>query len=290
MQEPTVHVVTKILIVFCAVLSLLLAALTMAYASNAGEIRANYKAEEAARITAETALKDGISQWETERAKLQTDLVNANNAVGDTEGRAKGLEAKNSELSTQLEQAKAAAEAVGNRIVSLTAATNTQAEEIKLYHDEVTKLRDEGLKTSRREIELVDHINDLEAAREVLEQTARALREQLAEVQLAMQNIKAGNAGDKGGEPFVHAGQVITARVLNVMKSPTGEDLAEISEGSNRDIKPNMRMNIVRGKDFLADLIILSAEPQRAIGRIVKLDSKAPDVKPQDTVLSSLQK
>src|SRR5207302_492460 len=102
-----------------------------------------YKAEEAARITAETALKDGISQWETERAKLQTDLVNANNAVGDTEGRAKALEAKNTELSTQLEQAKAAAEAIGNRIVSLTAAANTQAEEIKLYHSEVTQLRDE---------------------------------------------------------------------------------------------------------------------------------------------------
>jgi hypothetical protein len=285
-----VHVVTKILIVFCAVLSLLLAALTMAYASNAGEVRGTYKAEEAARITAETALKDGISQWETERAKLQTDLVNANNAVGDSEGRVKGLEAERTELRTQLEQSKAAAEAVGNRIVQLTAATNTQAEEIKLYHDEVTKLRDEGLKASRREIELVDHINDLEAAREVLEQTARALREQLAEVQLAMQNIKAGNVGDKSNEPFVHPGPVITARVVNVSRSPSGDDLAEISEGSNRDIKPNMRMNIVRNDKFLGDLIIITAEPQRAVGRILKLDPKAPDVQPQDTVLSRLQR
>jgi chromosome segregation ATPase len=290
LQEPTVHVVTKILIVFCAVLSLLLAALTMAYASNAGEIRSNYKAEEAARITSETALKDGISQWETERAKLQTDLVNANNAVGDSEARVKGLEAERTELRTQLEQAKAAGEAVGNRIVQLTAATNTQAEEIKLYHDEVTKLRDDGLKASRREIELVDHINDLEAAREVLEQTVRAVREQLAEVQLAMQNIKSGNANDQGNEPFVHTGQLISARVLNIQKSKAGETLAEISEGSNRDIKPNMRMNIVRGDQFLGDLIILTVDPQRAVGRIVKLDPKAPDVQPQDRVLSSLQR
>ena len=46
------HIVTKILVVFCAVLSLLLAALTMAFASNAQALRDNYKNAENEKIAA----------------------------------------------------------------------------------------------------------------------------------------------------------------------------------------------------------------------------------------------
>jgi hypothetical protein len=286
-----VHVVTKILVVFCAVLSLLLAALTMAYAANAGEIRKAYKTEVDLRLAAEAAKKDAESQRALLVSEYELKLRERDSAVEQREALVKNLQGERAELKTQVEQLKAAAESNNNRLIEISSTASTQAELIKVYRDEVTRLRDESLTASRREIDLVDRINDLESAREVLEQTARALREQLHEAQVAAQTAATGGrpASAGAGTPFVNPGPLITARVTEVFKTPAGEDMVVINEGSNRDIQKNMDMSIVRGADqFIAKLIIVSVEPQRAVGRVEWLNRKPGEIKPQDRVLSRL--
>lgn len=282
------HVVTKILLVFCAVLSLLLAALTMAYAANAGEVRAGYRAMELEKLAAQAARDDLQSQWDRRETELRDKVSAANQAMLNFQNENGALQTQRTELRTQLEQAKAEATAAANRIVGLSGTANTQADLIKVYRDEVTGLRDDMVKGARRSSELVDRINDLESQLEVREQNARALQEQLKEVQLALQQAQSGTGVTRGADqPFEHVGTPIFARVLEVFKSPNNDDLVTLSEGSNRNIKPNMLMNIKRGDKFIAKLIIITVEPNRAVGRVDKLGQDVT-VQADDEVVSTL--
>lgn len=277
------HVVTKILVVFCAVLSLLLAALTMSYSSNAAALRDSYRQLESAKLSVEAInsdLRSSLDQRESVSAAALKAEQEKNNA---TQRQLTDLQSERTRLLTQLEQAKAAAEGVSNRIAQLAATAETLAKMNSSYRDEVTALRDDSLQSNRREIELTDRIRDLEGQREVLEQTARALREQLRETQLAALNKSASSPGADGS--FEHVGAPIFARVLEVSTLPSGDEAVTISEGSNRDIKPNMKLNIIRGSEFLGTMIIMTADANRAIGRI---NLKKGTIQPQDTVVSHL--
>jgi multidrug efflux pump subunit AcrA (membrane-fusion protein) len=284
-----VHVVTKILLVFCAVLSLLLAALTMSYAANASEIRAGYKAMELEKLAAQSARDDLSSQWQQQVAKWEADIKAANDGLDSVRAENANLQAQRTELRTQLEQAKAAAEAAANRIVDLAGTANTLADLNKVQREEVSRLRDVQVQSSRREAELLDRLNDLESQREVLEQNARALQERLKETQLELTTAKGGGTVNDPNQPFEYVGSPIFARVTEVFKSPNQEDMVTISEGSNRNIRQNMIMNIVRGDKFIAKLIITTVEPNRAVGRIDKL-GKEVAVQTDDRVLSTLLK
>ncbi len=281
------HVVTKILIVFCAILSLLLAALSMAYSANADAVRSSFKSEEAAKIAAQAYVKAQESQWTTERANIEKDLAAANQAAVDREKAVVQLQTERSQLRTELEQAKASLQGVQNRIDQLAATTETQAGLNRAYRDEVTKLRTDLLEASRREIELTDRINDLDSAREVLEQTARALKEQLAEAQLALQSAKEGNVPGAVGLPTVPL-VLVRGRVTEVFKSPASEEMVVIDVGSNSGLKENMRLNITRAGSFLAYITLVKVEPQKSVGRVTLHKDPSTEVKPEDIVLSKL--
>jgi hypothetical protein len=286
-QETPVHAVTKILAVFCAILCLVLAALTMAFAANADAIRRSHKSIDSARIAAESASKNEVAQFAQERVTseerfraLQAELAARSKEVSD-------LQSQRTTLLADLERAQAESASIKNQIAQLGATTQTQASVITNYHQEVTSLRDELLSSSKREIDLVDRINDLESAREVLEQNSRALKEQLEEAKLAVQN-----AGRPGGgtadEPRELAGPLIRARVVDVKKSPSGEDLVVISEGANRGVKENALLHIVRGGDtFVGSVVITSVEPGQAVGKL-NLYGKQITVQAGDMVLSRL--
>lgn len=282
------HPVTKILVVFCAILCLVLAALTMSYAANADVIRRSFNGERAARVTAEAAAKNEVAQFAQERVSaeersrtLQTELASRSKEVSD-------LQSQRTTLIADLERATAEVASIRNQIAQLGATTQTQASVITNYHQEVTALRDEMLASSRREIDLVDRINDLESAREVLEQNSRALKEQLQEAKLAMQNAGSPGGGTSADEPRELAGPLIRARVLDVVKGPSGDDMVVISEGANRGVKANAILHIVRGGDtFVGSVVITSVEPGQAIGKL-NLYGRTMAVQAGDTVLSRL--
>src|SRR5436190_6960359 len=92
-QELTVHTVTKVLVVFAAVLCVLLAALTMAYSVNAERIVGDYRAQVNARQAAEQSASSDIGRARAEQQAL-------NDRIAD-------LQNKNTGLSTQLNSLQA---------------------------------------------------------------------------------------------------------------------------------------------------------------------------------------
>lgn len=283
------HVVTKILIVFCAILSLILAALTMAFATNASAIRKSVGDEQARRIAAETAVASNAQQWAQEKlgwADVRSGLEQSEAAARNDVSK---LQAERTDLRARLEASQADAAAIRNQIAQLGATTDTQAALIKAYRDEVTGLREAMLTGSKKEIELVDRINDLESAREVLEQSARALKEQLEELKLVNQGLQQ-NGGMAASSIATSAprelpGPLVRARIVETFRSPAGEEMVVLDEGSNRGIKENIAMNVTRGDQFVAGIVITTVEPGRSVGRVT-LGKMA--VSRDDVVLSRL--
>lgn len=287
------HIVTKVLIVFCAVFCLLLSALTVSYASNADKLAKALRDEEAARLAAEAAASTELAKLGQERATFQLQIEALNNTIRAREQTIDSLQREQTNLRTEKEEAVAAAAAIRNRIDQLVATVDNQATIIKGYRDEVSALRTEQLAANRREIDLVDRINDLESQTEVLEQTARALREQLAEAQMALQTAMASGGGAGAataarGGVFESTGPLIRGRITQIEKTPAGFDLAVIDVGSQSGIQENMLLNIVRGGTFVGTMVITRADPRQAVGRIELVRSDAK-VQPNDVVLSRLQ-
>ncbi len=271
------HVVTKILVVFCAVLCLLLSALTISFTSNADRIRASYRDVQAAKISAESGAKQEATAWANEKTIAEAKLASLQADRDASRSELSGLQAERTSLRADLERATAETASIKNQISQLGATTDTQASLIKNYREEVSQLREQMLGSSRREIELVDRVNELESQREVLEQNARALKEQLEEAKLAVSGQTPGtpgNAPTPGSTAFTtlareFSGPLVRAAVTEVFKSPTGEDMVVIDQGSNRGLKENTLMHVVRsGDQFIGSITLVTVEPTRSVGRL----------------------
>ena len=292
-EEPTVHIVTKILIVFCAVLSLLLAALTMAYAANANVLRTSIKAEQNLKNAALADAAQQVSQTALLNLDQSKTIQSLQAMLAAKEQDITSLNAERTQLRTDVQRSQADADRSASQIAQLNATTQTQAALIKNYRDEVTTLRETDLSTQRRSIDLQDKINDLGSQREVLEQNARALKEQLEELKLAnstlAQNAASGgvtNMASKTMAPRELPGPIVRARVSEVFRSPAGDDMVVISEGSNRGLKENIQMNISRGDAFVATIVLTRVEPTKSVGRVT---FKPGTLSVDDTVLSRLE-
>lgn len=284
------HVLTKILVVFCAVLSLLLAALTMAFATNADRIRANFDSERALRLSSEAESRAQIAAAASAAATAEARLQASENDKTSLHESLSQLRSDATARRTELERAKADSDAIRNQTSQLNATAETQAGLIKSYREEVTRLRDELVTASKREIDLVDRINELTGQREVLEQNARALKEQLEETKLSLQSSSSG-AGRLAGaaavtEPREFSGPLVRATVTEVTATETGE-LVTINEGSNRGLRENTLLHVIRGNDFVASVVLVRVEPGSSVGRVT-LTAKGKNVLRDDVVLSRL--
>lgn len=288
------HFVTKVLVVFCAILSLVLAALTMAYASNAGRIRAAFDSEREQKLAYKARAESDIAGAAVKEAELQKQMATLQTQLDNERKLVNTLQSAQTELRAQVEQAKADAIAIRNQISQLGATASAQQGLIGNYREEVTKLREDLVKASKREIELVDRINDLSSQREVLEQNARALKEQLEEIKLNMQTAGGGVSGVglsavRAAEPQELIGPLVRARVLEVSTVATG-DLIVISEGSNRGLRENALMHIVRGdSQFIGSVVLTKVEPDKAVGRVNLYGRTGVQVQRDDVVLSRLE-
>lgn len=279
------HIVTKVLVLLAAVLAVVLASLTMAYSINAGRIVQDYQDLKTQKEATETQADQAKSQHQAEQARLNGLIDQLQNDRVALDGRIRGLQAENSKLLIQANKVALSEEQFRNEVARWEATIATQTKLIESYRGEVTRLRDDELQYRRREIELVDRINDLESAREVLAQTTRALQESLADLQDRYQRLVAsggtGLTSETGAdETFAYTGPLIQGRVLKTMRDDaTGNLLAQIDLGTNDQVRENMLLYIGRGDTFLAHVKIIRTDLEWSVGIV---DTLGRDVTIQD--------
>jgi DNA repair exonuclease SbcCD ATPase subunit len=286
-----VHILSKIFVVVAAVLSVLLSGLTMAYAVNADRVLADYSAEQARRQSAEGNLRAETEGASVERSRLNASISDLNNALAARDSQIRELQTGVAREIAAKRDAQSQRDEILNKTKVLEETSRTQAKLLEGYRTEVTSLRDSEVVFRQRELELEDRINDLESQREVLEQTMRALQEQLTEVRTTLAGAQTGSTSSAGAaaRPFVDSGTLITARIEKIEKDPaSGALYATINAGTNDRIRDNMQLYIGRNNEFIGHLIITKTDLNHAIGRIDLL-GRSVAVQSGDTVLSRLR-
>ncbi|MEM1330164.1 MAG: hypothetical protein AAGG07_06355 [Planctomycetota bacterium] len=278
------HIFTKVLVCFAAVLAILLSALTMTYAASSNAITADYKDAVAARSAMERSLEEQTRQLTQVLQDTELEQATLNSALAERDAQVRRLQSENVRLLGEKRAAEASRDSIENQIAQLGETTQTQIALIESYRNEVGDLRSNELRFRNEKLQLEDRINDLESQREVLEQTTRALQEQLAELQTAISETNAIASGI-GTES---AATAIRGTVEEVSTDVSGRLLVKIDLGTNDSIRENMKLYVTRGGQFLANMTIIETDLNFAVGELDDL-GLGTTVQAGDAVITRLQ-
>lgn len=283
------HVVTKILIVIAAVATLALSSLVVSYTVNAQRIVAGYRAEHAARVAAEASLTAETGKHSEEVARLTRRIDSlASQLAGLREGLVQ-LQTENGDLKRRLAAAEAARDSFDNKIAQLGEANRTMAELARAYREEVTLLREQELRFRNREIDLVDRINEQDSQIEVLQQSVRALQEELVAARHAAEQATTQARPAALTAPATVAAPNVRGRVIETARDlATGKTLVRIDLGTADQIRENMTLYIIRGDKYLGSIRVTAADLQDAVAEVLTLSGQG-QIQPNDVVRGSFQ-
>jgi len=281
-----VHVVTKILVVLATVLSILLAAMSVAFTANADRVRSENERLRTMRDAQDSTITSSKAADGAARDRLEERIGELNDELARMNREMIALQQDAARHMADAESAKAEAVAVQAKLDQLASTVATQTELISNYRSEVTTLRDNELRYSRREIELADRISELTGQLEVAQETNRALQERLAEVRSG-----GPEAGDRTASARPAAGSgPVRAQITQLRRDPgSGSVMAAIDAGSNDRLRERMELSIVRGNEFIGKLTLERVDLNEAVGRVDLLGNNRTSVRPGDIVVTSLR-
>lgn len=264
------HFVTKMLVVFAAVLAVLVAGLTMAYSLNADMIVSDYREQQQLRDVAEQELSAAMARHGDERALLQQQIQSGQAELASRNEQMIQLEAEVAELRTEKRTAELRAESIQNQIGQSLATTSVQAAMIDAYRIEIAQLRDQELASREQMIQLEDALNDAQSRNEVLVQQTRALQEQLKEIE--NQIASTGGLGDGARLSTAAFGTLrnIKGRVVETREDKsTDQTLVELDVGENDGVEVGMVMAAWRGQDeYLCNIEVIAVDLQTSVGKV----------------------
>lgn len=284
------HILTKVFVLFAAVLSILMAALSISYTVNADRVVADYRN---AMARADLAVNDMNSLRSSSShlvASKEEELAAARDELASRDADIRRLEAANSELRIGLRSAESARESITARIAELGVAVETQARIIDEYKNELSRLRRAELDYRDERLDLEKQLSDLESQVIVYEQVKRALEEQLTEVRTTLASASTGGAANNAARiaPPEIPGPQIRGSVDQVTNDPaTGQLLVKINLGSNDRVRENSRLYVHRNQTYLGELVVFQVDLNHAIARM-SYTVPGQDIRANDSVLSRL--
>jgi len=287
------HIVTKFLVIFAAVLSILLAGLSIAYTSNAERLVNEVRLERDRATKAEGQAAAVTSASAGERESLQAKLLELETALRQTADSSNDLQASNARLLAEVNSLKQASVTHSAQIDQFTAVVQTYASLNKAQADELNQLRDRELDFARKEIELTDRVNDLSGELEVARETNRSLQEQLVESRRTAEvgsspalgtALGTGAASDIG---LLKAPSGFRSQITGVQDDESGATLVSIPAGTSDGLRERMKLSIVRD-GFLATLILERVDQNESIGRVDYLGRRGQvEIRAGDLVMAS---
>lgn len=284
------HILTKVFVLFAAVLSILMAALSISYTVNADRVVMDYR-NAMARADQAANDRDSIRSSASQLvASKEEELNSARDELASRNADIRRLEAANSELRIGLRSAESARESITAKIAELGVAVETQARIIDEYKNELSRLRRAELDYRDERLDLEKQLSDLESQVIVYEQVKRALEEQLTEVRTTLASASTGGATNNATRiaPAEVPGPQIRGSVDQVTNDPaTGQLLVKINLGSNDRVRENSRLYVHRGQTYLGELVVFQVDLNHAIARM-SYTVPGQDIRANDSVLSRL--
>ncbi|RMH25725.1 MAG: hypothetical protein D6692_10330 [Planctomycetota bacterium] len=283
------HILTKVFVLFAAVLSILLAALSISYTVNADRITADYRNAMAAKEKAEADRAAFAATQGQQLAAMEESLQASRNELATREADIRRLEAANTELRINLRQAEAARESITAKIAELGIAVETQAKIIDEYKTELSRLRQAELDYRDEKIDIEKQLSDLESQVIVYEQVKRALDEQIEDLRRSLAMAQNGGVEPTQARTAVElTGPIVRGRVDQVRTDPaTGQMLVQVNLGSNDRLRENTRLYVHRGSTYLGELVVFQVDLNHAVGRM-SYTVDGMNVRVDDQVLSRI--
>jgi hypothetical protein len=271
-RSRIVHILTKVFVIFAAFLSVLMSALAVSYSVNADRIRQEMDDAKSAEAAARAQLAAKSDSGSRQLIQSQQEVSRLRQELANFEARVREADGQISQLTVELEKSKASRDALEGRIAQLGVSVETQASIINDYRTETTRLRDEELRWRNEKLGLEARVSDLESQNLVLDQRARAMTEQLAEAKGQInQALTGGATSASSSAPREILGPMVRGTVQDVRtEASTGDTLVRISLGTNDRVQKNSKLFLNRGgTTYLGDLVVVSADLNTAVGRIV---------------------
>ncbi len=284
------HILTKVFVLFAAVLSILMAALSISFTVNTDRVVADYRnamARADLAVNDMNSLKSSSSQLV---ASKEEELSAARDELASRDADIRRLEAANSELRIGLRSAESARESITAKIAELGVAVETQARIIDEYKNELSRLRRAELDYRDERLDLEKQLSDLESQVIVYEQVKRALEEQLTEVRATLAGATAGGTPTAAARiaPTDVPGPQIRGSIDQVTNDPaTGQLLVKINLGTNDRVRENSRLYVHRGQTYLGELVVFQVDLNHAIARMA-YTVPGQSIRASDSVLSRL--
>jgi len=284
-----VHILTKVFVLFAAVLSIMMAALAISFSVNADRILADYDSALEKAQAADTSLIAYKAVNAQEKATLEEDKNRLQDELASRDSETRRLEAANSELRIGLRQAESERVSITSKIAQLGVTTETQANIIADYKDELSRLRLAERNYLDEKIDLEKQLGDLESQVIVYEQVKRALQEQLEEVRRLVDNPGSTATFATSNTATEISGPPISGRIDEVRTDPnTGDLLVKINLGTNDRIANNSRMYVHRSNStYLGELIVFRVDMNHAVARVA-YTAPGQKIREGDQVLSKL--
>lgn len=276
------HVLSKVFVVFAAILSVLLSALTIAYASNSGRLVAEYQTSQGRATSASTALGLERTQSSERAGVLTTQIADIQGIVTNLNTQLASLQQERAQLESDLQDAVTSRDSLEANISQFRETIETQTNLIAAFRSELTTLRDNELAFRRARLELEDRISDLESQNEVLTQTNRGLQEALVTAQQGQLGSR-GNTG--GGTP---TGREISGRVSSVNNdAATGRQFVQISLGTADGVRVGSRIIVQRPNLFIANVEVTRVELQSCVAEVRQMNTGGNTIQSGDTAVIS---
>lgn len=260
------HVLTKMFVALAAVLSVALAALTMAYAVNADRVADGLLAARAEAQAASASLQNSESQHATRMDAAQQQINSLSDQLQDSRRELEQIRDELSRIEGELASAQRARTAVENQLAVFGQGFETQSKLIATLNSENSALRESDLRSRREALELADQLNDAEGRFQVAVQTIRNQELVIADLRDELQRGGTVAGGRRSGGS-VSASGTYSGQVTAVNQG-NEETLVEINVGTNEGLSSGAQLFVTRGTNWIANIEVIQADLNASVARI----------------------
>ena len=269
---------TKVFIVVLVVFSIAFTTMTVSIVAQSTDWRDTaLKYEEHARV-ADTNLRNQIAASAAELATARDSIKSHLDKIGELETQLKGSGTELAKLRSDLAKAdseKSSSEAMSRGLLAQLQIADAGRAEYRKQRDEIEK---RNIELERRNIDLNDRVNEQTSRIAVLFEQKRQYEQQLNILKTENEKL-ARDAGRPAGAAVLEApvamsnvtamSPVAPTAILGKVLDVSG-NIVTISVGSADGVEKGMTFMIYRGNQYVGDLEINAATPNKAAGKMVR--------------------
>ena len=295
---------TKVLIVLLTVFSLFLSGIVVTYVANeksqrdaAKEFSLQKQRAVELKVKAERDLETGIQTAKTKEDKLDAQIIALTEQVTKLQGEWDIAMRLNSEMQQKVASMTDVMANASATVKQQTSLFENERQKVQTLEADRVNREKELTETGQALLEKVTIVAQLEDKIRQLTQENQDLGTRLNQYLVQYGKIAAqppttvvpGSAMARPVQPIAAASPQTKSISLNgqVTAVDAQNRLAEISIGTAAGVRQDMRFHVIRGDQFVADILILEVWPDKAVG---KLDLVKQGMEPQagDKVATNL--